>query len=217
MSPRSAFLAITLAATSLGLVVHRPQDAGPSETVLGQLIIAGEFGAITLLTFFFSQGNGGIAGTVVTVGGFGAVVAAAGATLARTRRLCRLGAAGDQHVQPGRHARVEEPRGLLGQRADAHQLVQGVQIPTRTCGCSPPVENLVVRGCGHCMVTSFRLALVRGSASRLVLRGASGRTRSPQMSRWARPKKRPDLADVRPHRWAFDAEAKGCDLRSSAA
>src|SRR5215813_7702644 len=53
------FLAITLAATSLGLVVPVLRDAGLSETVLGQLTIAGatagEFGAITLLSLFFSE------------------------------------------------------------------------------------------------------------------------------------------------------------------
>jgi Kef-type K+ transport system membrane component KefB len=57
------FLAITLAATSLGLVVPVLADAGLTDTVLGQLIIsgatAGEFGAIALLTFFVSGAKGG--------------------------------------------------------------------------------------------------------------------------------------------------------------
>jgi Kef-type K+ transport system membrane component KefB len=57
------FLTITLAATSLGLVVPVLTDAGLSGTVLGQLIIAGatagEFGAITLLTLFFQQPRAG--------------------------------------------------------------------------------------------------------------------------------------------------------------
>jgi Kef-type K+ transport system membrane component KefB len=90
------FLAITLAATSLGLVVPVLADAGLAGTVLGQLIIAGatagEFGAITLLTLFFSATKGGTARNIVTFGIFGAVVAAVGVTLGRARRNIRLDA-----------------------------------------------------------------------------------------------------------------------------
>jgi Kef-type K+ transport system membrane component KefB len=57
------FLAITLAAMSVGLVVPILADAGLSETVLGQLTIAGatagEFGAITLLSLFFPPPGAG--------------------------------------------------------------------------------------------------------------------------------------------------------------
>jgi Kef-type K+ transport system membrane component KefB len=88
------FLAITLAATSLGLVVPVLADAGLTETALGQLIIAGstagEFGAVTLLTFFFSGAKGGIASNIVTFGLFGAVVAAVGLSLGRAGRNLRL-------------------------------------------------------------------------------------------------------------------------------
>jgi Kef-type K+ transport system membrane component KefB len=90
------FLAITLASTSLGLVVPILADAGLSETVLGQLITAGatagEFGAITLLTLFFSETKGGTASDIVTVGIFGAVVAAVGVTLGRAGQNIRLDA-----------------------------------------------------------------------------------------------------------------------------
>ena len=90
------FLAITLASTSLGLVVPVLKDAGLSETVLGQLIIAGatagEFGAITLLSLFFSATKGGTASNIVTFGIFGAVVAAVGVTLGRAGRNIRLDA-----------------------------------------------------------------------------------------------------------------------------
>ena len=51
-------IGIALMATSLGLVVPVLKDAGQAETELGQLTIAGasvaDFGAIVLLTFFFS-------------------------------------------------------------------------------------------------------------------------------------------------------------------
>src|SRR6185437_5867822 len=90
------FLAITLASTSVGLVVPILADARLSETVLGQLIIAGatagEFGAITLLRLFFSETKGGTAGDIVTFGIFGAVVAAVGVTLGRAGRNIRLDA-----------------------------------------------------------------------------------------------------------------------------
>jgi len=90
------FLAVTLAATSLGLVVPILADAGLSGTVLGQLIIAGatagEFGAITLLTLFFSETKDGTASDIVTFGIFGAVVAAVGVTLGRAGRNIRLDA-----------------------------------------------------------------------------------------------------------------------------
>ena len=70
--------------------------AGQSETVLGQLTIAGgtagEFGAITLLTLFFSATKGGTASHVVTFGTFGVVVAAVGVTLGRAGRNMRLDA-----------------------------------------------------------------------------------------------------------------------------
>ena len=90
------FLAVTLSATSLGLVVPVLTDAGQSRTVFGQLTIAGatagEFGAITLLSLFFSATKGGTASKIVTFGIFGAVVAAAGVTLGRAGRSIRLDA-----------------------------------------------------------------------------------------------------------------------------
>jgi Kef-type K+ transport system membrane component KefB len=90
------FLAITLSATSLGLVVPVLTDAGQSRTVFGQLTIAGatagEFGAITLLSLFFSATRGGTASNVIAFGTFGAVVAAVGATLGRVGRNLRLDA-----------------------------------------------------------------------------------------------------------------------------
>jgi Kef-type K+ transport system membrane component KefB len=90
------FLAITLSATSLGLVVPVLTDAGQSRTVFGQLTIAGatlgEFGAITLLSLFFSATKGGTASNVIAFGTFGAVVAAAGVTLGRAGQSLRLDA-----------------------------------------------------------------------------------------------------------------------------
>ena len=90
------FLAITLASTSLGLVVPVLADAGQLRTVFGRLTIAGatagEFGAITLLSLFFSATKGGMASNVIAFGTFGAVVAAVGVTLGRVGRNLRLDA-----------------------------------------------------------------------------------------------------------------------------
>ena len=70
---------IALMATSLGLVVPVLKDAGQSETELGQLTIAGasvaDFGAIVLLTFFFSGASSGPGVKLVLFGGFVALVA----------------------------------------------------------------------------------------------------------------------------------------------
>src|SRR5262249_17059784 len=74
------FLAVALSATSLGLVVPVLKDAGQAESRLGQLIIGGatiaDFGAVILLSLFFSSADGGAASKLVTLGAFVAVVAA---------------------------------------------------------------------------------------------------------------------------------------------
>ncbi|MBV8160119.1 MAG: cation:proton antiporter [Acidimicrobiia bacterium] len=94
---RSAlFLAITLAATSLGLVVPVLKDAGQLETELGQLTIAAssvaDFGAVVLLTLFFSgERSTGTAAKVILLVGFAVLAAAAGIALSRFNRSMRFG------------------------------------------------------------------------------------------------------------------------------
>ncbi|HEX8856771.1 MAG TPA: cation:proton antiporter [Thermoleophilaceae bacterium] len=65
-------VAIILCATSLGVLIPVLKDAGEISTTFGQLIIAAasiaDFGAIILLTIFFS-GEGGIGSTLVLLGG----------------------------------------------------------------------------------------------------------------------------------------------------
>jgi Kef-type K+ transport system membrane component KefB len=93
-------VAIILCATSLGVVVAVLKDAGEVASPFGQLIIAAgsiaDFGAIILLSLFFS-GEGGVGSTLLLLGGLvgiaAAVVAAAmgaGHPLAIRRALCRL-------------------------------------------------------------------------------------------------------------------------------
>jgi Kef-type K+ transport system membrane component KefB len=90
------FLAVALAATSLGLVVPVLKDAGQSESQLGQLTIAGasvaDFGAVILLSLFFSQSSGGTSSKLITLGGFVLAVAAVAVTLLRAGRSLRLDA-----------------------------------------------------------------------------------------------------------------------------
>jgi Kef-type K+ transport system membrane component KefB len=86
---------IALMATSLGLVVPVLKDAGQAETPLGQLVIASssvaDFGAVVLLTLFFSGGgDSGTGAKLVLLGGFGALVAAAAVGLSRLGRSVRL-------------------------------------------------------------------------------------------------------------------------------
>jgi Kef-type K+ transport system membrane component KefB len=90
------FLAIALAATSLGLVVPVLKDAGQANTDLGQLTIAAssvaDFGAVILLTLFFSsKGSTGTGAKLVLLGGFVLLVVAAGFVLGQLNRSMRFG------------------------------------------------------------------------------------------------------------------------------
>ena len=64
-------VAITLAATSLGVLIPVLKDAGHSGSTFGQLVIAGgsiaDFGAIILLSIFFT-GKGGTGATLLLIG-----------------------------------------------------------------------------------------------------------------------------------------------------
>jgi Kef-type K+ transport system membrane component KefB len=88
------FLAVALAATSLGLVVPVLKDAGEAGRPLGQLVIAGatvaDFGAVILLSFLFSESEGGTASKFVTFGLFAGVVGAVALALVRAGRSARL-------------------------------------------------------------------------------------------------------------------------------
>ena len=81
-------------ATSLGLVVPVLKDAGQADTELGQLTIAGasvaDFGAIVLLTFFFSGEATGPGVKLVLFGGFALMAVVAVFALSRFGRSMRL-------------------------------------------------------------------------------------------------------------------------------
>jgi Kef-type K+ transport system membrane component KefB len=95
------YLAIVLLATSLGLVVPVLKDAGQAETRFGQLVIASaslaDFGAVILLSLFFSREAGApgvkvalLASFVVSVGMLGFAIARAERFSWLTRVLLRL-------------------------------------------------------------------------------------------------------------------------------
>jgi Kef-type K+ transport system membrane component KefB len=87
-------LAIALSATSLGLIVPVLKDAGQADTDLGQQTIAAsslaDFGAVVLLTLFFSTKATGTGTKLLLFGGFLLVVIAATLALTRLGRSMRL-------------------------------------------------------------------------------------------------------------------------------
>ncbi len=90
------FLAIVLLATSLGLVVPVLKDARQTETRFGQLVITAaslaDFGAVILLSLFFSREEGSPGTRLALLAGFVLSVALLGVTIARTERLTWLSA-----------------------------------------------------------------------------------------------------------------------------
>jgi Kef-type K+ transport system membrane component KefB len=85
---------IALMATALGLVVPVLKDAGQTETRTGQLVIASasiaDFGAILLVTLFFSGEDTGPGVKLILLGGFALLVVFAALALIRFGRWMRL-------------------------------------------------------------------------------------------------------------------------------
>src|SRR5207247_2012696 len=79
-------IAIMLVATSLGLVVPVLKDAGEVATEFGQLVVAAgtiaDFGAVILLSLFFSGESGGVGSKLILLGGFVLVLAVVGLSVA---------------------------------------------------------------------------------------------------------------------------------------
>jgi Kef-type K+ transport system membrane component KefB len=86
-------VAIILCATSLGVLVPVLKDAGESSSTFGQLIIAAasiaDFGAIILLTVFFS-GEGGTGSTLLLLGSLFALAAAVFAVVRGAEHSARI-------------------------------------------------------------------------------------------------------------------------------
>jgi Kef-type K+ transport system membrane component KefB len=88
-------LAVTLSATSLGLVVPVLKDAGRSDGPVGQFTIAAasvaDFAAVLLLSLVFSTEGGSAGERLVMVALFALLVAVAGLAVATAGRSQRLG------------------------------------------------------------------------------------------------------------------------------
>jgi Kef-type K+ transport system membrane component KefB len=89
------FVAIVLVSSSLGVIVPVLKDSNNVSSSFGQLVIAAasiaEFGAIILLSLFFSgKGSTSTAGTLILFGVFGLVVAAVGVAIASVERSINL-------------------------------------------------------------------------------------------------------------------------------
>jgi Kef-type K+ transport system membrane component KefB len=89
-------LAVTLSATSLGLVVPVLKDAGQAETPVGRCTIAGatvaDFGAVVLLSLLFSQSHGGPGSKIFMLVAFIVVIVAVTLTLGRAGHAMRIDA-----------------------------------------------------------------------------------------------------------------------------
>lgn len=90
------FVAVALASSTVGLIVPILRDAGETDTAFGQAVLAGtsvgEFGAIMLLSLFFSQSHSSTGGRAVLLGIFAALVVVAIVALtglSRARPLVR--------------------------------------------------------------------------------------------------------------------------------
>jgi Kef-type K+ transport system membrane component KefB len=87
-------IAIALSATSLGLIVPVLKDAGQSESQVGRFAIAGasvaDFGAVLLLSVFFSMSKGSMTGKFILLGGFIVLIVVSVVTLSRLGTSARL-------------------------------------------------------------------------------------------------------------------------------
>ena len=86
------FIAIVLVSTSLGVIVPVRKDSGNISSDFGQLVIAAasiaDFGAIILLSLFFSgKGSTDIAGKLILLAIFGALVVVIGVVIAGLERF----------------------------------------------------------------------------------------------------------------------------------
>ncbi len=87
-------IAIILSSTSLGVIVPVLKDAGQSGTKFGQLVIGAcsiaDFGAVILLTLFFSREGGGTDAKLILLAGFALLVLAAIYTIRGAERSRRI-------------------------------------------------------------------------------------------------------------------------------
>ena len=97
LAQKPLFIAIVLTATSLGIIVPILKDAGEISSPFGQLLLAAgsiaDFGAIILLSLFFSRESTSVGAKLVILGGFAVLVAAISVAIATAGRSNRLSSA----------------------------------------------------------------------------------------------------------------------------
>ncbi len=102
---------------SLGIVIPVLADSGQSRTTLGQLVIAGssiaDFGAIILLSLFFSGDSSSVGSMLLLIGAFVALVIATGVALVGVEHLRRLSSALERLQDSSAQIRVRGPLLLL--------------------------------------------------------------------------------------------------------
>ena len=91
---RPLLVAIILTATSLGVIVPVLKDAGESTSQFGQLVIAAasiaDFGAIILLSIFFSRDGAGVGAQFFILAVFAAALVVAGLVVAGAEHVGRI-------------------------------------------------------------------------------------------------------------------------------
>src|SRR5207237_3270680 len=102
-------IGIILLATSLGLVLPVLQDAGEATSAFGQLVIAAatvaDFGAVILLSLFFSREASSPVAKVILLAGFVTVIGLVVLGVNRLERIIRLSAPLGRLPAPSREAR----------------------------------------------------------------------------------------------------------------
>src|SRR5262249_21813829 len=87
-------VAIILASTSLGVIVPVLKDAGQSSSRFGQLVIGAcsiaDFGAVILLTLFFSREGGDTESKLILLGAFAVLVVTAIVAIGGVERSARI-------------------------------------------------------------------------------------------------------------------------------
>ena len=94
---RPLLVAIILTATSLGVIVPVLKDAGEIDSTFGQLVIAAasiaDFGAIIMLSIFFSRDGAGVGAQLVILGIFAGALGLTAIAIAGARHVGRISSA----------------------------------------------------------------------------------------------------------------------------
>ena len=139
-------VAIVLCATSLGLVVPVLKDAGQIASETGQLIVAAasiaDFGAVILLSLFFSESSTGIGGKLLLLVGLAIVAVLVVIALMRAGRTMRggRGCSGRCRTPPRRSGSASPcccwSRSSRSRRAWGSRRSSVRSSPGRCCGWS---------------------------------------------------------------------------------